>query len=47
VLGIVLSWYCRGIVCIYIWKMGKNGEKKLTLAYLVLVVGVELCLVVC
>ena len=25
---VVLSWYCRGIVCIYIWKMGKNGEKK-------------------
>ena len=38
--GVCVCYY----FCIYIWKMVR---KKLTLAYLVLVVGVELCLVVC
>lgn len=36
------------VLFVYIFgKWGKMGRKKLTLAYLVLVVGVELCLVVC
>ena len=56
--GAEVLWRCLWR-CLYIYlekwgKMGKNGEKwgkmvrkKLTLAYLVLIVGVELCLVVC
>ena len=46
--------WCGGVVALFValfvyifGKWGKMVRKKLTLAYLVLIVGVELCLVVC